>query len=230
MAAGIAGSLAGGGASFVRAGLVEPGREILIALLVGAAVGLLLRLTVPVIKRRGAILGLALGAIFLTGGAAITFHGSSLLACMMLGFVLVNTMARPEPWFEAIEKVEEPLITIFFVLAGAHLKFEALAAAGTLALVIITMRTLGKLGGSWLGAVISGAPSEVKKYLPLGLLPQAGVSIGLVLVAMEYVPDPSASLIMVNAVLASVIVNEFISPLLVKTALVKSGEGHDSGG
>ena len=230
MAAGIAGSLGGKGVSLVQAGLVEPGKEIMIALLVGSAAGLLLRLMVPVTRRRGALLGLILGTIFITSGIALTLHASSLLACMMLGLVLVNTMNRPEPWFEAVEKVEEPLFAMFFVLAGAHLNIGALAAAGTLAAVIITMRTVGKLGGSYLGAVISAAPTIVKKYLPFGLLPQAGVSIGLVLVAQEYVSDLSAARIMVNAILASVVINELISPLLVKTALIRSGEAHSPGG
>lgn len=230
MAAGVAGSLGGKGVSLVQAGLVQPGKEIMIALVIGASAGLLLRLIVPVIRRRGALLGLTLGTIFVTSGIALTLHTSSLLACMMLGLVLVNTMNQAEPWFDAVEKVEEPLFAMFFVLAGAHLKIGALAAAGTLAAVIIMMRTIGKLGGSYLGGVISAAPTAVKKYLPFGLLPQAGVSIGLVLVAKEYVGDLSAARIMVNAILASVIINELISPLLVKSALVKSGEAQSTGG
>jgi Kef-type K+ transport system membrane component KefB len=230
MAAGIAGNLGGEGVSLLHAGLVEPGKEIMIALLVGLAAGLLLRLMIPVVKRRSSLLGLTLGTIFVTSGIAFTLQTSSLLACMMLGLVLVNTMNQPEPWFEAIERIEEPLFAMFFVLAGAHLKIGALAAAGTLAALIITMRTAGKLGGSYLGGVISSAPTAVKKYVPLGLLPQAGVSIGLVLAAKEYVGDLSAARIMVNAILASVIINELISPVLVKTALIKSGEARNNGG
>lgn len=53
--------------------------------------------------------GILLGAIFITSGAALTFHASSLLACMTPGFVMVNTMEQPEPWFEVIERVEEVL-------------------------------------------------------------------------------------------------------------------------
>ena len=230
MAAGVAGSLGGKGVSLVQAGVVQPGKEIMIALMIGATAGLLLRLMVPVIRRRGALLGLTLGTIFVTSGIALTFHTSSLLACMMLGLVMANTMNQAEPWFDAVEKIEEPLFAMFFVLAGAHLKIGALAAAGTLAAVILTMRTIGKLGGSYLGGVISAAPMAVKKYLPFGLLPQAGVSIGLVLAAKEYVGDLSAARIMVNAILASVIINELISPLLVKTALIKSGEAQSTGG
>ena len=230
MAAGFAGSLGGSGVSLLQAGLVEPAREILTAILVGCAVGLLLRLLIPVAKRRGALLGLTLGSIFLTSGIALTMHISSLLACMTLGLVLVNTMKRPEQWFESVEKIEEPLFAMFFVLAGAHLKPGVLMAAGTLTLVILIMRTIGKLGGAYLGAVMSDAPLAIRRYLPLGLLPQAGVSIGLALAAKEYISDPAIARIMVNAILGSVIINELVSPLLVKTALLRSGEAGSPGG
>lgn len=230
MATGIAVSLRGSGVSLVEAGLVEPGKEIMMAIIVGTAAGLLLKLVIPVVRRRGALLGLTLGAIFITSGLALTLRASSLLACMTLGLVLVNTMNRPDEWFESVEKIEEPLFAMFFVLAGAHLKIGVLMAAGTLTALILVMRTAGKLGGAYLGAIVSGAPMVVRKYLPLGLLPQAGVSIGLALAAKEYINDPAAARIMVNAILASVIINELISPLLVKTALIKSGEAGNPGG
>jgi Kef-type K+ transport system membrane component KefB len=230
IAAGVAGSLGGNGVSLLHAGLVEPLKEIFTAVFIGAVLGVLLRLMIPEIKRRGALLGLTLGSIFLTSGIALTLRTSPLLACMTLGLVVVNTMRRPEQWFESVEKIEEPLFAMFFVLAGAHLQPRVLMAAGTLTLVILIMRTLGKLGGAYLGAVVSGSPMAVRRYLPLGLLPQAGVSIGLVLVARDYITDPSIAEIMVNAILGSVIINELVSPLLVKTALIRSGEARNPGG
>ena len=61
-------------------------------------------------------------------------------------------------------------------------------------------------------------------YLPLGLLPQAGVSLGLVLAAKDLFVDPKVAELLVNVILASVIVNELVSPALVKFALIKAGE------
>jgi len=73
------------------------------------------------------------------------------------------------------------------------------------------------------GAAVSGAPETVKRYLGLGLLPKAGVTVGLVLIAQEIFPGPVAGLL-VNAVIGSVILNELIAPPLVKYALLKAGE------
>jgi Kef-type K+ transport system membrane component KefB len=148
---------------------------------------------------------------------------------MVLGFVLVNSMPHPERWFEAVEGIEEPVFGIFFVLAGAHLKIDALVAAGWLAAIIIVGRSAAKIIGAYAGGVLSGAPAVVNRNLPMGLLPQAGVSIGLVLAAEGIVGNQAAAEIMVNAVLASVIVNELFSPLLVRHALIKAGEIRKTG-
>jgi hypothetical protein len=62
----------------------------------------------------------------------------------------------------------------------------------------------------------------VKKYLGFALLPKAGVTIGLVLLAaLEF---PTFGAVMLNAVLASTIINELVAPPLTKYALFKAGE------
>ena len=224
IAGGIASSLSGSDVSWLQAVFIEPGREIFLSLAIGGGVGLLVRAAIPEVRRRKSLLGISLGAVFITSGMALSFHGSPLLACMMLGFTLANVMKHSSEWFESLERVEEPILALFFVIAGAHLDISAITAAGSLAIVIIIARTAGKLGGGFAGGALASASAETRKYLPIGLLPQAGVSIGLVLVAMEFIPSPEVAGIMVNAVLASVIVNELISPALVKIALTKAGE------
>jgi len=224
IAGGLAGSLAGSDVSWVHAIVLEPGREIFLSLLIGGGVGLLLRAFIPEVRRKRSLLGISLGAVFTTSGLALSFHGSPLLACMVLGFTLANVMKHPSEWFDSVEKVEEPILALFFVIAGAHLDIFAITTAGSLAIVIIIARTVGKLGGGFAGAALASAPAKTRKYLPIGLLPQAGVSIGLVLAAKEFIADPVVAGIMVNAVLASVIVNELVSPALVRTALTRAGE------
>ena len=103
--------------------------------------------------------------------------------------------------FLVIERIEEVVYAMFFVLAGLHFDLGAMKAAGILALLIVLGRSLGKYFGT-----------------------RAGVTMGLVLLAKRAFPTFGA--IMVNAVLASVIINELIAPLLIKYALFKSGEAH----
>jgi len=224
IAGGIAGSLMGGDTSIVASALFDPGREIFLSLFIGAAAGLLLKMIMAATKRRGALLGVSLGAIFLVSGMALSLNASPLLACMALGFTLVNLLGQPDLWFDAVEGIEEPIFALFFVIAGAHLELKVLLTAGGMGLVLILSRALGKYAGSSLGACVTSSSAQVKKYIPLGLLSQAGVAIGLVLAAKNVLPDPELSRLMVNAVLASVIFNELAAPPLIRYALARAGE------
>ena len=118
--------------------------------------------------------------------------------------------------------VESILYILFFVLAGLHFDISVLATAGVLALVIVVSRGVGKYGGTVIGATISSAPSALKHYLGLALLPEAGVTVGLALLAAT--EFPSFGELMLNAVLAATIINELIAPPLSRRALVKAGE------
>ena len=224
IAGGVAGSLMGTGESLMHQVFIYPAMEILLSMFIGVVTGLAFRAMVSGVRRSAALLCVSIGMIFIASGTALSLGASSLLACMTLGTVVANLVPHSEKWFEAVENIEEPIFSMFFVLAGAHLDLSALATAGWLAVIIITARVLGKVGGTRAGAAFSRAPEPVRRHLALGLLPQAGVSIGLVLAARDLFPDSAASDLMVNAVLASVVINELISPVLVKRALVRAGE------
>jgi hypothetical protein len=103
-----------------------------------------------------------------------------------------------------------------------HFDLDVIKVAGIVALLIVIGRCTGKYIGARTGAVISQAPDPVKKYLGLALLPKAGVTMGLVILAEKAFPSFGA--IMINAVLASVIINELIAPPLAKYAIFKAGE------
>lgn len=204
--------------------LVIPGLHVLVALALGGVIGLCMRGLIRFVPRREAMLGIMAGSIFLTSGLAITFHSSPLLANMVLGFMVVNFVRHGEDLFGVVETIEESLFMMFFTLAGAHLDLRVIQIAGWLAGLIVFARFSGKLIGTRLGAQISQAPKEVKRYLGLGLLPTAGVTVGLVLMAQNLFGPSQISEVMVSAVLGSVIINELLSPILVRHALLKSGE------
>ena len=204
--------------------LFSPMFSILLSLFIGGALGICLRKLIGFVLRKEAILGVIAGAIFLAGGLAISLKASSLLANMMLGFMVVNFVKHHEDLFAVVESIEEPIFGIFFTLAGAHMDFKVMQTAGLIALVIVLGRFSGKMLGSRFGAQISGAPEAVKKYLGMALLPKAGVTVGLVLAAGEVFGDTYLSEIMVNAVLGSIIINELMSPFFVRFSLRRAGE------
>ncbi len=202
---------------------VEPLVIISGSVLLGAIFGCFITGLASWIKKRGSLLVLIMGGILLCGGISKQMHCSPLLANMVVGFYVVNRSKHSEAIFQTVENIEETIFALFFTLAGAHFDLVTIKIAGFLSFLIVTGRFSGKFLGTKLGAGFSHAPLVVKKYLGYALLPKAGVTIGLILLA-EPLMGPQVGKIMVNAVLGSVIINELIAPPLVKFALKGAGE------
>jgi len=188
---------------------------------IGIVFGIALMYISRLVRTRELLLVVVFGVIMLCAGLTSYLGVSSILASMVVGFIIVNKVKREE-MFLVVEEVEDVLFAMFFVLAGLHFDLSVLKVAGILALLIVLTRCMGKYFGARLGARISHAPDNVKKYLGFALLPKAGVTIGLVLLAaLEF---PTFGAVMLNAVLASTIINELVAPPLTKYALFKAGE------
>lgn len=194
------------------------------SLLLGAGFGFALVYMSRFAKTRKTLLVTVLGMIMLSVGATKVLGISSLLANMAVGFVVVNKMRPSEKMFTVINDIEDIVFAMFFTLAGAHFDLGVVKSAGILALLIVIGRFSGKFIGAKIGAVVSHAPAMIRKYLGFGLLPKAGVTIGLVLLVQQNSVFSVIKVIMVNAILASVIINELIAPPLTKYALFKAGE------
>ena len=169
-------------------------------------------------------IGVTIGAIFLLYGASVYFHASPLLSNLVFGFIVTNSTHKSASIFNAIEEIEEPIFGMFFALAGAHMDIAILPSAGLLGFIIVVGRFSGKYLGTQIGGLLSGLEKKTRKYLGFGLLPKAGVTVGLLMEAAHLIGQNYWSTLMVNTVLASVIINEILSPFFVKFALIKSGE------
>jgi len=204
--------------------LLTPSIDIISSIFLGAALGFGLSFVGKYIKKKPQLLAVVLGAIFLCIGAAKALSLSSILANMTMGFIVVNRMRNSEDMFGVINNIEGIIFAMFFTLAGAHFDYTVIKTAGLLATVIVVGRFIGKYVGVNIGASISRAPLSIKKYLGFGLFPVAGVTIGLAMLLKQHPAFSSVESIIVNAVLASVIINEIIAPPLSKFAIFKAGE------
>ncbi|HDJ29034.1 MAG TPA: sodium:proton antiporter [Proteobacteria bacterium] len=211
------------GTSMIHKMALEPLLVIFGSALLGVIFGFFLTVLAAWVKKKGSLLVLILGSILLCAGIAVRMKLSPLLASMMLGFYVVNRAKQCDVLFQAVENIEETIFALFFTLAGAHFDLTVIKTAGIISLLIVVSRFAGKFMGVWLGGDFSHAPAVVKKYLGYALLPTAGVTIGLILMA-EPLLEPRVAEIMVNAVLGAVIINELLAPPLVKFALTRAGE------
>jgi Kef-type K+ transport system membrane component KefB len=222
IAAGIAQPMiSGSGGVSLYQMLGVPALEIVQSIGIGTALGFLLVYLTKLAKTRALLLSAVLAMIVLGAGMANFLGISLIMANMALGFIVANRVPDSEP-ITAVEGIEEVVFNIFFVFSGMHFDATAMRTAGILALVLFGARFAGKYFGTVIGARISRASTEVRKYLGLALVPQAGVALGLALLAKNIFPTLGD--ILFNVVLASVIINELVAPPLTKYAITKSGE------
>ncbi len=216
-----------GGVSFYQM-LGVPFLHILESVGIGAAFGFALINIAKLVKTRKLVLVVVLGVIVTCIGVTNLLGVSLIMANMVVGFVVVNRGRKDEP-FPVIENIEDVVFTVFFVLAGMHFDLGVMKTAGILAVSLFAIRFAGKYYGARIGAKIAHAPEAVKKYIGFTLLPQAGVAIGLALLAKSAFPDfPVLGDVLLNVVLASVIISEIASPPLVKYGILKAGESAGS--
>jgi Kef-type K+ transport system membrane component KefB len=198
-------------------------REIGGAVFLGCGIGLPAAYMTGRIKPGEPVLSEALGLVFLCGGLAIWLEVSFLIAAMVMGMVVANFARHHEYPFHAIENIEFPFMVIFFVLAGANLDISMVVQLGSIGLAYILARIAGKISGAWLGAVMSKADPCTRKWMGLALLPQAGVAIGMALVASNYFPQYQQ--IVLSITISSTVFFEIIGPVFTRIALKRSEDG-----
>lgn len=159
--------------------------------------------------------------IFLIAGACAAINVSPLLGCMMLGATYVN-VSGDKTIFKQVSRISPPINILFFVLSGMRLNLEALATVGIIGVAYFAIRILGKYIGAWTGCRMIHAPAEVQRYLGLALIPQAGVSIGLAVLAQRILP-PESGMLINTIILSSSVLYEMIGPMCAKYALMRSG-------
>lgn len=217
----IAGALDGGSAS-LGAALLSPLIEILGAVVVGFLLGLLFLLPLRWFKKDGNRLALIIGFVFLGVGLADVCGFSSLLLCMAMGAALANFSEQTPQIMKLTDGLTPPIFLLFFVASGAELQLSVLPSIGLAGIIYVILRVAGKIAGASLGGILCKVAAPVKKYLGLALVPQAGVAIGLSLVATTAVPEYGATIRAI--ILCATLIYEIIGPALSKLSLKKAGE------
>lgn len=166
----------------------------------------------------------ALGIVFICGGLAIWLEVSYLIAAMTVGAVIANLAKHHDYPFHAIENIESPFMVVFFVLAGASLDLGSFEELGLMGVLYIMARALGKYFGSYIGSQLSGSNSVTKKWMGLALLPQAGVPIGMALVAANQFPEYRQ--VLLSVVISSTVLFDIIGPILTRYAIYQAGNAN----
>ena len=192
------------------------------AIVLGAVVGLPAAYLTGRLAPGQPMLMEALGLVFICGAAALALQVSFLIAVMVMGAVIANLAKHHEYPFHEIENIEWPFMVVFFVLAGASLEIGALVNLGLAGVIYIVARAVGKLFGARLGATISRSDLVTRRWMGMALLPQAGVAVGMALLAVNRFPEFQS--IILPVVIGTTVVFELVGPVCTRAAIRYSGE------
>lgn len=160
----------------------------------------------------------AIALILLLAGFSSSMGVSALLASMVAGSLVANLSHHHTRSFREIEHIEWPFLVFFFVLSGASVNLYQATDAIVLTVSYIALRVAGRVLGGYLSTLV--VPARGKKLpgsIGLALTPQAGVAIGMALLAAERFPELRDTILPV--VVASTIIFELLGPVLVRRVL-----------
>lgn len=215
--------------------IAKPFIEVFGSLLLGGIIGYILTWTLKKVKKNNNNYQAAsLAAILLTSGTVLMFNKlfheidlglSTLLANMMVGTVVANLSKNADDSFKSVNYFTNPFFILFFTIAGAGLDLGILkndVIILAIAVAYIFARGFGKYFGAYVGAKKSNADEKVRKYIGFALLPQGGVSLGLLVIVSSRLPlyYPLISTI----IMLSILVYETTGPIFAKIAISKAGE------
>ena len=196
--------------------------DLLLSFFLGAVAGIGLGYLSKLIRNREEYVTVTLGFIMLVVGVSLKFNLSPLLTCMVAGICITNVSKNSSLFFETIRGVDTVFFLIFFMLVGANLEIAILPKIGVMGLLYLVFRVVGKFLGVRIGAFIGRAHRTIRSYLAWGLIPQAGVALGVALSAKTMYPKYGG--IIFTTITATTVVYELIGPLCVKYGLRKAGE------
>ena len=195
--------------------------DILGSLAFGAIVGAAFAAYLRLIGREITLALLALCAMLAV--VAPLLHFELILAALAAGLVVEN-VAPPEgdELRVAIERGALPVLIVFFAAAGASLQLDVLAVVGPTALLVALVRFALIRGLSELAVRGAARADTPARFVWMGLISQAGVTLGLAtIVATEF---PAWGVQVRTLIVALTGLHILIGPILLKAGLQRAGE------
>lgn len=168
----------------------------------------------------------ALSLVFLTSGLALWLDVSFLITGIVVGAVIVNTASHHKTAFHEIEHIQWPFIVMFFILAGATLDTAMVISMSGIGIGFVLLRSVARIAGGWFGAWLADAPVHQRAWFGTALLPQAGVAIGMALIAGQRFPEWAPQIIALT--IGTTVIFELLGPVATLFAIRRTARNHPS--
>jgi Kef-type K+ transport system membrane component KefB len=186
------------------------------SLAAGVALGYVVSHYLRLVGRDGPLFLVALA--FCTAELARLVGLETMLIALAAGFYARNFSPVEGEWLRAdLKRGALPVYVVFLVLAGAGLHLDSLAEIWPWVLLLVALRALGlRLGARWAGRSPAVA-ADLARHGWLGLVSQAGVTLGLAAAARRAFPEWGVSLEALVVVMVGV--HEVVGPICFRRAL-----------
>ena len=203
--------------------LVPIGKNLLVIVL-GALFGLILKAMIGKHSTDNRLI-ISIAVLFTFCGLCALIDISPLLGCMFIGTVYINT-TDDERLFAQLNYFSPPLLLLFFVRSGINFDLGALTSKGSIGnvpllaigILYFIVRIIGKYIGAFAGSAAVHKSKEVRNYLGLALIPQAGVAIGLAALGARTLGGETGNALE-TIILSSSVLYELIGPACAKLGL-----------
>jgi Kef-type K+ transport system membrane component KefB len=145
-----------------------------------------------------------------------------MLTFLAMGLTVANSSDVGKQIAGELDHLGGLLSVLFFAVHGAELDLQAFLDAGAIGAAYIALRILGKTVGVHVAARITGQSPELRNWLGPTQLSQAGAAIALSTAVVHQIPELGRSV--QTVILGSVVLFEIIGPLLIRQAVLRSGE------
>lgn len=222
-------SLSMGSAALQVGSILKPIAINLGVFLLGGLFGLFLKLLMPKKRSTDNRLIISISLLFAFCGICAMVDVSPLLGCMSMGTVYIN-ITDDGKLFKQLNYFTPPILLLFFVRSGLSFQLDALVntsvAVGHTPLLVVGVvyfftRIVGKYAGAFWGCQLVKKPREVRNYLGLALIPQAGVAIGLAALGARTLGGQTG-VALETVILASSVLYELVGPACAKLSLYLS--------
>ena len=162
-------------------------------------------------------------------GISAALSISPLLGCMAMACSYIN-ISDDDKLFKQLNYFSPPILLLFFVRSGISFDLNILfdnsleignVTIGTIAVSYFLVRIIGKYIGSFIGCLLTNKQKQIRNYLGLALIPQAGVAIGLAATGARVLSYPYNQTLQ-TIILASSILYELVGPACSKLSLYLS--------
>ncbi len=154
-------------------------------------------------------------------------HLEPLLMALSAGMLMRNVWGeQTESLFSSIESTSTPVYCLFFGLAGAKFAPQDLVRFWPMALGLSALRLFGLWFSMKVGLRLTGYREPALRGAWIGLWPQAGVSLVLVMLIQNSFTEQTHAVIQQAAavLLTAIFIDQFLGPIGFRLALGRSGE------